>query len=393
MDTKHLTVAIVGAGIAGLTAATALSRAGIECQVFEQARYLREVGAGIQIAPSAARLLHRLGLADHLDAVAVQPEAIEMRRWDDNRVVARIALGSECVQQYGVPYYVTHRADLHHGLLGLLPNGMVHLGLQCVGIEEHAAGVELRFADGSTASADVVVGADGIHSMIRDGLMIDKPRFSGQTIYRGLVPAERLSFLLDEPKVLLWLGPSQHGVCYPISSGKLISFGATIPAEDWRTESWSAQGRIADVAAAYSGWNEEIRQVIDAADSTSRWALHDRDTVEHWSSARTTIIGDAAHPMLPFMAQGANQAIEDAVVLAACLRDLQQDVSAALLRYEGLRKSRTAEVHQISRANARTLHLDDGEQQQRRDSDMGGSTNLRAQEWLYGYDAELAAAR
>ncbi|KWX00479.1 salicylate 1-monooxygenase [Carbonactinospora thermoautotrophica] len=394
MRTDELHVAVVGAGIAGLTLAAALSRAGIRCQVFEQTRHLGEVGAGIQIAPNASRILHRLGLAPHLRRTAVRPAAIEMRRWDDNQLIMRTPLGEECERLYEAPYYTIHRADLHQGLLELLPEGIVHLGLRCVGVEEKPDEVVLHFEGGPTATADVVVGADGIHSVVRDALVADEPRFSGQIIYRGLIPADRVSFLPEEPRVVLWLGPEQHCVCYPVSSGRLVSFGATTPGSDWRVESWSAEGRVEDLVAAYTGWNDQITRLLHAPDAVRRWALHDRDAVEWWSRGRITIIGDAAHPMLPFMAQGANQAIEDAAVLAACLRGVTSDgVAAALQRYAEIRKPRTAEIQRISRENNRTLHLPDGDRQQQRDQALRGNSGLRDQEWLYGYDAESAVIR
>ncbi len=395
MKADQLRVAVVGAGIAGLTAAAAMSRRGIRCEVFEQTRHLREVGAGVQIAPNATRLLHRLGLGEYLRSVAVRPEAVEMRRWDDDSVLARIDLGDSCEELFGAPYYTIHRADLHRGLLEALPQaqGVVHLGCHLKALEEHPDAVRLLFADGSDATADVAVGADGIHSVVRSSVVIDEAKFSGQTIYRGLIPAQRVPFLLEDPKVRIWLGPRQHFVCYPVSAGSLVSFGATTPGGDWRTESWSALGRVEDLAAAYAGWNDEVGKVIDAASSVSRWALHDRDTASRWSSERTTLIGDAAHPMLPFMAQGANQAIEDGVAAAVCLEAASAaSPAAALDRYEAIRKARATRVYEESRANSRAFHLADGQQQARRDVDMGGKYNLRSQEWLYAYDAELAAA-
>jgi salicylate hydroxylase len=315
-----------------------------------------------------------------------------MRRWEDNRVLADTKLGKQCEELFGAPYCTVHRADLHRGLLKLLPKGVVNLGFRCITVEELPCGVRLHFADGTSTMAHAVVGADGIHSTIRNSLIIDEPRFSGQTIYRGLVPAERLPFLLNEPKVILWLGPDQHCICYPVSGGKLVSFAATVPVDNWCTESSSAEGRVEDLAAAYSGWHDQVRQIIDAADMVSRWALHDRDTIERWSSQRVTIAGDAAHPMLPFMAQGANQAIEDVVALATCLRTAQPGgLPAALQRYEEIRKTRTAEVHQMSRNKGETFHLADGNQQQQRDAAIADAYDLRNQGWLYAYDAELAA--
>jgi salicylate hydroxylase len=391
LPTSEPRIAIVGAGIAGLTAAVAHTRAGIACQVFEQASYLAEVGAGIQLAPNAVRLLHRLGLRRHLASVGVRPEAIHMRRWDDGATIAHTPL-TGCESTFGAPYYTVHRADLHRGLLELLPPGMVRLGLRCTQVRERDDGVEVALSGGHVCPASLVIGADGIHSVVRTALATDRPRFSGQEIYRGLVPADRVPFLLDGPAIRLWLGPGQHCVSYPVSAGRQISFAATRQAGGEPDESWSAVGEISDLREAYRGWHPEVRALLDAADTVGRWALHDRDTITRWSTDRLTVIGDAAHPMLPFLAQGANQAIEDSVVLALCLqRSGLGDIASALARYERLRIPRTTEVHDRSRANTRTLHLPDGPDQTDRDTTLGGGSSLDSQSWLYGYDAELAA--
>ncbi|MFI8104301.1 FAD-dependent monooxygenase [Streptomyces sp. NPDC086023] len=388
-------IAVVGAGIAGLTLAVALARAGLRCDVYEQTRRMREVGAGVQIAPNASRLLHRLGLGERLRELAVRPSAVEMRRWDDGALLGRTALGAECEELYGAPYYTVHRADLHQQLLCRLADGSLHIGLRCVGAEEDADGAVLRFEDGSVRRADLVVGADGIHSVVREALAPDEPRFSGQSIYRGLVPSERLPFLMADPKVRLWLGPEQHLVCYPVSGGRLISFGATAPAGDWTAESWTADGRVDELALTYTGWNPDVRKIVEAPDAVGRWALHDRDPIDRWTTGRIALLGDAAHPMLPFMAQGANQAVEDAVVLAGCLAGAEagpDGLRAALVRYEELRRPRTELIQRQSRANSAKFHLSDGDGQRERDAELAGSQNLREQEWLYGHDAEAALA-
>ncbi|MFM9557869.1 MULTISPECIES: FAD-dependent monooxygenase [Streptomyces] len=384
-------IAIVGAGIAGLTVALALGRAGIRSEVFEQTKNLREVGAGVQIAPNATRLLHRLGLERRLSTVAVRPSAVEMRRWDDGRLLGRTELGDACEDLYGAPYHTVHRADLHQALLYGIDDNNLHIGRRCVGVEELPDAVLLRFEDGSVHEADVVIGADGIHSVVRDALAMDEPRFSGQSIYRGLVPGRHLPFLVEDPKVRLWLGPDQHCVCYPVSAGEWISVGATAPAGDWSVESWTAEGRVEDLVETYQGWDEEVLTVLKALDRVGRWALHDRDPLRHWSTGRIAVVGDAAHPMLPFQAQGANQSIEDAVVLAGCLRKATRDgIPQALKRYEQVRRPRTDRLQQMSRVNARTFHLSDGQGQRERDQALAGAQNLREQEWLYGYDAESA---
>ncbi|MDT0344057.1 FAD-dependent monooxygenase [Streptomyces litchfieldiae] len=380
-------IAVVGAGIAGLTLALALARAGIRCEIYEQAGQLREVGAGVQIAPNAARLLRRLGLAPRLDAVAVRARAVEMRRWDDGRLLSRGELGAACEARWGAPYYLVHRADLHRALLAEIEDGRLHLGSRCLRVEEHGEDVRLHFADGSVREADVVVGADGIRSVVRDALATDRPRFSGQSIYRGLVPAGELPFLLDEPKVRLWFGPGQHCVCYPVAAGRWISVGATAPAGDWPVESWTAEGKPEELLCAYRGWHEEVGLVLGALRSVGHWALHDRDPLPRWRGRAIAVAGDSAHPMLPFMAQGANQAVEDAVVLAGCLAAAgPRNVPAALARYERLRKPRTDRIQRMSRANARTFHLGDGQGQHERDLALD-RRHRDDQEWLYGHDA------
>jgi salicylate hydroxylase len=400
MWTDERPVAVVGAGIAGLTLALALHRAGLRCEVFEQAEWLGEVGAGVQVAPNAARLLHRLGLAGHLARVAVRPVCIQMSRWSSGETMMRLPLGTDCERVFGAPYYTVHRADLHAGLLALLPAGTIHIGHRLVRAEECTGGVELEFAGGRRVTAAVAVGADGIHSVLRGQLVRDEPRFSGQTIYRGLVPADRVPSMA-EPRVQLWLGPGQHCVAYPVSGGRLVSFGATVPVAgapngSRYTESWSSAGRVEELAAAYRGWHPAVQELVAAADAVGRWALHDRDAIPRWSSRRCTLIGDAAHPMLPFLAQGANQAVEDAVALAACLRAAAPGgvggVEPALRRYEALRQPRTEEIQRRSRDNTRSLHLPDGDGQRRRDGLLAEGADLETQRWLYGHDAELAAA-
>ncbi len=385
-------VAVAGAGIAGLAFAAALRRAGIDCHVYEQAEQPTAVGAGVQLAPNATRLLHRLGLGDHLHAVAVAPRAIEMRRWDDGRLLRRTPLGSACRLRFGAPYYAVHRADLHRGLLSLAPPGRVHLGARLVRVTQSAGEARLHMSDGTTVAADLVVGADGINSIAREQIGAGEPRYSGLTIYRGLVPAGRVPFLLTDPRVRIWLGPGQHLVCYPVSAGRQVSFGATVPAPDWSAGSCSARGDVAELAAAYDGWHPDVGRLIGAAERVSRWALYDGGSVDRLSAGRVAVIGDAAHPMLPFQAQGANQAIEDAVVLAACVAGAAPGgLSAALRRYEQIRLPRVTRIQQQSRANAEIFHLVDGDAQRRRDAAAQASSGLDEHAWLFGYDADLAA--
>jgi salicylate hydroxylase len=382
-----MAIAIVGAGIGGCTLAAALHAVGIDCTVYEQAPALNPIGAGIQVAPNAARPLLELGLGPFLSSSGVRVSAIHMRRWDSGETISKLPL-AECPSVFGAPYYTLLRADLHDGLVGLLPPGTLRLGRPVVAVHDGPS-PSLEFADGGRVHADLVVGADGIHSVVRAGLHTDEPRFSGQLIFRGLVPADRVSFLTADPRVQLFLGPGKHCVSYPVAAGSLVSFGATIPGSSYPfasafAESWSSRGDVRELAAAYGGWYPEVRKLIEAADTAGLWALHDRDPITGWSGQRTTLLGDAAHPMLPFMAQGANQAIEDAIVLARCLS--RYDVDAALVRYEEIRRPRTEDVQTRSRGNNRTLHLTDEEREQGL-----APAELRSQEWLFGYDASEVA--
>lgn len=384
-------VAIVGAGIAGLTLAAELARVGTGFRIFEQAARLGEVGAGIQLAPNAVRLLHRLGLTDALRDVAVRPEAIELRRWDDGRVIARTALGSECEDRYSAPYYTVHRGDLHGALVEAVGAGTVELDRRCESVQETADGVRIDFAGGTAATAGLVVGADGIHSSVRKRLSADRPRYSGQGIYRAVIPGEAVPAMRAEPKVVLWLGPRQHLVCYPVSSGEQLSVAATTPVVEWQPESWTAPASSGDLRSAYAGWHPDVQAIVEAAEEVTLWALHDRDPIPSWSTGRIALLGDAAHPMLPFFAQGANQAIEDATVLAACLALAGQDDAApALARYARIRRDRTERVQGISRRNSSALHLDEGPPPQDQAAAPSPSQRLAEQDWLYGYDATRA---
>ncbi|MBU3064539.1 FAD-dependent monooxygenase [Nocardia sp. NEAU-G5] len=310
-------IAVVGGGIGGLTAALALHRKRLSCAVFEQAAVLGEVGAGVQVAPNASRVLRRLELANALAEVAVRPAALTLRRWDDDSPLALMRVSAP-----DAPYYTVHRADLHRVLVAALPAETVQLSSRCAAVHPDGDRVLIEFADGRTVTAGLVIGADGIHSTVRTALAEDQPRYSGQSVYRALIPADRVaSTLSPDPAVNLWMGPEQHCVCYPVSGGRVLSFGATMPAADWQEESWTARGELADLLACYAGWSPQVLELLQAADAVSRWALHDRAPLASWVSNRIVLLGDAAHPMLPFLAQGVNQAIEDAATVAACLAE------------------------------------------------------------------------
>ena len=393
-------VAIVGAGLGGLAAALFLRRAGIDATVYEQATELREVGAGIVVSPNMARPLRRLGLGDALGRIAVRLESgWEFRRWQDGRVLFVQPMGDACEQMYGAPCYVAHRADLHALLKEALPSDALQLDRRCVSVTQDGGHATLIFARKSgeeeRVAADAVIGADGIHSLIRDAVAPQAPAtFSGSCAFRCLVPQDKAPAMALRPVQSLWLGPGRHFVHYPISGGRMVNVVAIVPAGEWRTESWTAEGSVEDLAREFDGWDARLRQLIGAATDTKRWALYDRAPLQRWSAGRITLLGDAAHAMLPYFGQGAAQAIEDAETLAACLAGASAgSVPEALQRYERIRLPRASEVQRMSRGREVRNHLPDGQEQQERDAELARGDPLRQSAWLYGYDSDSAIRR
>lgn len=392
-----LRIAIVGGGLGGLVAALFLRQAGIDAQVYEQSRTLREAGAGIVVPPNMVRALAELGLAEALPSFAVQLEAAwEFRRWQDGRVLFSQPMGQACLQMYGAHCYVAHRGDLLALYQRALPAEQVHADRRLVALRNSGDEVELEFAarDGGmhTVRADAVIGADGIHSLLREQLApAAGSRFSGLCAYRCLVPAEAAPAMARRPVQSLWLGPGRHLVHYPVSGGRLVNIVAIVPAGDWRTESWVAEGDVADLRGEFEGWAAPVQQLLASASQTQRWALYDRSPLERWSQGRVTLLGDAAHAMLPFFAQGAAQATEDAAVLARCLRGVAQEgVPQALARYEGARRPRASQVQSMSRGREIRNHLPDGPEQAQRDAEFASGDPLRQSAWLYGHDWRAA---
>jgi salicylate hydroxylase len=392
MKNKELSIAIIGGGIGGLAAALSLLRAGLDVHVYERAKKLTEVGAGIQVSPNASRILHRFGLADALANMGVKPLAIHQRRWDDGRTLLRTPLAEAMEAAFGFPHYQMHRADLLNTLACALPAERLHIGHRFTAMVDHEDYVEAMFENGTHISVDALVGADGIHSVVRDVLFgPEKPHFTGCVAYRGLLPASRLSHLDLEVTFQVWMGPGKHFVHYYVQNRQLVNWVVAIEQDSWTRESWTDRGEVADVLAAHEGWNPQVRGILEAANETFIWALFDRSPMARWSVGRVTLLGDACHAMLPFMAQGAAQAIEDGATLAACLSQTSaQDVADALRRYEALRLPRASRVQGLSEINKKRFHLPDGPAQQARDAEMArGTTDFspKAVAWLYGYDA------
>src|SRR5215813_2535616 len=388
-----LRVAVIGGGIGGLTAAAALRQAGFEVDVYEQAPELTEVGGGINMAPNATRVLRRLGLGPDLDHEGIRPIGTHQRRWEDGRTLQKAPLNPLCEELYGAPHMTIHRADLLDVIAAAFPAERIHLGhrLVSVSVSVNGEAVEAHFDNGATVAANVLVGADGIHSAVRAALFGEEdPAFAGCVAYRGLVPVKRIADLGLELGNQSWVGPGGHLVHYPVSRGGLLNFVGWTEHDEWNREDWTDRATIARALAAFEGWHPQIRQIIAAAETCFIWALFDRDPLPRWSPGRTTILGDACHPMYPFMGQGAAQAIEDGAVLSACLVAAgDADPAGTLREYERLRLPRVTLVQAMSRANKIRFHMPDGLAQRTRDAEWArvGDRTPDALGWLYAFNA------
>lgn len=389
-------IAIAGGGIGGLTAALCLGRGGHDVVVVEKVGALGEVGAGIQVSPNAVRVLQAIGLGDAFDSVATYPARIVMRRWSDDTVLRTTDLGGDFVGRYGHRYANVHRADMIAILsdaLDCMTQVEVVLSSDVSDVETGEDLARLRMADGRSVDADVIVGADGIHSVVRrriaDGTA---PRFSGAMAYRALIPADRVAHVPVE--VTNRMGPDMHVVTYYVGARRAhLNLVCVVPESTWDVESWTERGSVSALRESYEDWSPELQRILAAVDEpVFRWALHDREPLRRWGTGRATLLGDAAHPMLPFMAQGACQAIEDAAVLARHLagidgRPTAVHVDHALRSYEAERSPRTDAIQRQSFRNRDVYHLPDGDAQVARDRALTQRTGSLADlDWLYGHD-------
>lgn len=389
-------VAVVGAGLGGLTAAIALRQRGFDVTVYEQASELGEIGAGVQLSPNAMRVLIALGLDRAFEAIAFEPNRHVVRSWKNGHIISATQMRGVFRAQYGAGYFGAHRADFHAVLQGALPTERISLGRRCTGVTQTAERAVLTFADGGTAEADVVVAADGIHSAVRTALFgPDEPRFTGHICWRGLVPTRALRPGLIEPDMTAWFGPLSTVVHYYVRGGEMVNWIAQYVC-DWREESWRLETDWREAAAAYKDWNPRLTELFSHTERCYKWALHDRDPLPRWTNGRVTLLGDAAHPMLPYVAQGACMALEDAYVLADALARNRNDPLGALATYERLRLPRTARVQLTARArgaiNSETSPL----ARFKRDLGYRLKRLLRPNEhtykieWIYGYDVTAA---
>ena len=388
-------VIVVGAGIGGLTAALSLLRRGIAVEVYEGAQALGEIGAGFQIGANGARVLFELGLESAIRQSWSQIDGKVVRLWNTGQTWKLFDLGPLSVERYGLPYFMMHRADLHRILaqaVTALDPRAIRLGRRAVGARVDERSATVSFADGGSATGDVLVGADGVHSAIRNALFGDAAaEFTGFMAWRGLVPVERLPAHLVRPIGTNWIGPRRHVVHYPVRRGELLNFVAAVEGKPWIEESWTLPGSREECAADFAGWNEDIHAIIREIAQPYKWALVGREPMTQWSRGRATLLGDACHPTLPFLAQGAGMAIEDGFILARCLEAWAGDPELALKRYEAGRMPRTARVMRGSADNGRRFHsnaLSTPEEAQRYvDREFEPAKVAERYDWLYDFDA------
>lgn len=376
MAKTGLKIGIVGGGIGGLAAANALHGSGHEVTVFEQSKQYLRVGADINLTPNAVRALDGLGegIAAAVRASAARPTHRISRTWDSGEETSRLTMGNEAERQYGAPQLTIHRADLLAALADAFPADQVKFGRRVSRIAQTDAGVSVEFADGTRVDGlDALVGSDGIHSVVRTALFgAESPRFTGVVAFRTVVPTERVRHVPDIGAFTKWWGPTSDSqiVTFPLNQGRDTFIFATTAQESWHEESWTTEGSVTELRGFYAGFHPHARALLDACDSVLKTALYERDPLPHWSQGRVSLLGDASHPMMPFMAQGAGMAIEDAVVLARNLDAAQSaaEVPQALQNYEAMRKQRTSQIQIGSRGNNWLR--------------AGGNAD-----WVYGYDA------
>ncbi len=386
---RMVRVAVVGSGIGGLSAAIALRARGFQVDVYDQAGELSEIGAGVSLGGNGMRVLDALGLGKAVRDVSANLHRIEFHHWLSGDIFYEHPMGAWYEQRFGGPFLGIHRADFHHILISAY-DGEPHLGRRCVAVHESPDGVELEFADGSAAGADVVVGADGLRSAVRTHVdRSDEAVFSAMSCFRGLVPVDRVPGG-DTFGLTFFLGPNRHLVAYPVRGGELINFVAYVPDPEWTLESWSARCAPEEAVAAFEGWSPVVTALLASSEETGRWALYDREPLRNWSTGRVTLLGDAAHPMLPHAGQGTNQAIEDAAALAAYLSNPQLSVSEALRSYEHLRKARTRQIQLGSRANATCFQVPDGPPADERNARLRNLPQMVG--WIHEYDVYAAMA-
>lgn len=388
-------VLIAGAGIGGLTAALAALRQGHEVEVYEQASELKEVGAGVQLSANGTRVLYALGVGEELKSLSCEATGKEIRLWNTGETWKLFDLGKVSIERYGFPYFTVYRPDLLDVLaraVRRLKADAIHLGRKCVGFTQTDGEVRLDLEDGTTATGDALIGADGVHSTTRQTLFgADKPQFSGIIAWRGIIPMERLPARMERRVGVNWVGPGGHVVHYPLRGGAVLNFVGALERTDWQIESWSARGTTEELAADYRGWHEDIQTLIRNIPVPHKWALMVRPPLPRWTVGRVTLLGDACHSMVPFLAQGAVMAMEDGLILARALTELDGDVASRLARYEEARRERTRRAVEGSADNIARFHnralADPVGARQYVEREWAGHNVASRYEWLFRYDA------
>jgi salicylate hydroxylase len=392
-----LRVAVIGGGIGGLTAARALLRRGVEAHVYESSPELKEIGAGVALGPNAMKALRSLDLEDAVRAIGYQAPYQQLRTWKGRTISKTTAV--DTASRFGANGAMAYRTDLLDVLARSVPPDAVHLSARCEAVVPGPDGATARFRDGSEVEADVVVGADGIHSAVRASLFgPDAPRFTGKICYRSVLPASDLSRGGLEPYEGTWLGPRGALVVYGVRRGELVNVVAHYEDADYQHESWIAECDRAEILERYRKWHPALQEIFEAGKTWYKWALYDRDPIPQWTRGRATLLGDAAHPMLPYLGQGAGQAIEDGVVLAAALDRIRDDPAGALHLYERSRRPRASQVVLTARARGDDNHLVSPLAALQRDiriairKRLGRDLTGRGESWIAEYDAGSADA-
>jgi salicylate hydroxylase len=376
-------IAIIGAGIGGLAAACALRRFGFDVTVYERAAELGEVGAGLQLGPNAVKVLRGLGVFGALQPLAFEPANFVSLAWDDAHLRFREPLRATAAARFGAPYVMAHRADLHRLLMEQLPRESIACGAHCISVSATAAGVRADFADGRTVEADVIIGADGINSVVRENMIGLQPaRYTKQMAWRCMVPIACVptrvgpggSVGIGRDEYVGWIGQDGHVICYPIRGGETCNIFAGHVSEAWVEESWSVPSSVDELLAGYAGWNPALLEMLSHVRECFKWGIRDRDPLPRWTFGRITLLGDAAHPMMPTLAQGAAIALEDAYAVARHLARNPDDPPRALAAYEAERLPRASKVQLQAR-------------QQFLNNRLSPAPPPLSRDWIFAHDA------